>query len=434
MLCRVTVLMKKNFLVCLFGVVLLSTRVVAAENYEAVTTSDPNVSLPELRFSLVPLTQEELQVEADAWLELLRAKAVEVSQAEIQSLGGEEPAATGAEEGAGAGGEASSPTLSDLIRERGALSGRADEVIKAFEKKGGDGTAMHAYVDTVAGLSLEVNNAGQTLSRFQDWLLSQDGGIQWGLNLCFFLLTLLLGKIVGRIVSGIVKASFDKAKTGASEMLRDFIVNMSRKLVFFVALVIGLSFIQVEIGPFLAAMGAVGFILGFALQGTLNNFAAGLMILFHRPYDIGHVVSAAGVTGKVESMNMGSTVFKTADNQTVIVPNGSIWGGVITNITGNETRRVDLVFGIGYDDDIEAAEATLKAILEEHPLTLSDPAPVVKLHELADSSVNFICRPWVKTSDYWDVYWDVTRTVKQRFDREKISIPYPQQDVHVHQS
>ena len=246
-------------------------------------------------------------------------------------------------------------------------------------------------------------------------------------------MTLVLARLVASLVSRIVRKSVDRAKGGSSELFRDFIVTTVRKLVTFVGVVVALSFIQVEIGPFLAAIGAVGFIVGFALQGTLNNFAAGLMILFHRPYDVGDVVSAGGITGKVDSMSMGSTVFKTADNQTVIVPNGSIWGGVITNVTGNETRRVDLVFGIGYTDDIDKAESVLRSIVENHPKVLADPAPVIKLHELADSSVNFVCRPWTKTADYWDVYWDVTRAVKEQFDREGLSIPFPQQDVHMHQ-
>jgi small conductance mechanosensitive channel len=141
---------------------------------------------------------------------------------------------------------------------------------------------------------------------------------------------------------------------------------------------------------------------------------------------------ADGITGTVNAMTMVSTSLKLPDNQVVIIPNNAIWGNTIINITGSETRRVDMVFGIGYDDDMAKAEKVLMAILQEHPLVLDDPEPIIKVHELADSSVNFIVRPWVKTADYFTVFWDVTRAVKERFDAEAISIPYPQHDVHLH--
>ncbi|MCB1809038.1 MAG: mechanosensitive ion channel family protein, partial [Candidatus Competibacteraceae bacterium] len=154
----------------------------------------------------------------------------------------------------------------------------------------------------------------------------------------------------------------------------------------------------------------------------------------YRPYDVGDYVSVAGVSGTVEDMSLVSTTLRLPDNQIVIVPNGQIWGDVITNVTGTDKRRVDLVFGIGYDDDIQAAQDVLEDIINKHPQVLKEPAPVVRLHELADSSVNFVVRPWSKTSDYWAVYWDITRAVKERFDQADISIPYPQQDVHIRQS
>ncbi|MCB1815394.1 MAG: mechanosensitive ion channel family protein, partial [Candidatus Competibacteraceae bacterium] len=221
---------------------------------------------------------------------------------------------------------------------------------------------------------------------------------------------------------------------GVTNLLKNFVVNVVQKLVFFVGLIIALSMLEVNIGPFLAAIGAAGFIVGFALQGTLSNFAAGIMILLYRPYDVGDYVSVAGVSGTVEDMSLVSTTLRLPDNQIVIVPNGQIWGDVITNVTGTDKRRVDLVFGIGYDDDIQAAQDVLEDIINKHPQVLKEPAPVVRLHELADSSVNFVVRPWSKTSDYWAVYWDITRAVKERFDQADISIPYPQQDVHIRQS
>ena len=193
-----------------------------------------------------------------------------------------------------------------------------------------------------------------------------------------------------------------------------------------------LAALEVSMGPLLAMVGAAGFIVAFAMQDSLSNFSSGLMILFFRPFDIGDSVDAGGVSGVVESMNLVATTIKTFDNKKMIVPNNKIMGDVITNATDVDERRVDLVFGIGYDDDIAQTIALLEEIVSQHPKVLSDPAPNIRLHELADSSVNFIVRPWVKTADYWGVYWDVTHEVKQRFDAENIGIPYPQRDVHLH--
>ncbi|MCK5945268.1 MAG: mechanosensitive ion channel, partial [Planctomycetes bacterium] len=170
-----------------------------------------------------------------------------------------------------------------------------------------------------------------------------------------------------------------------------------------------------------------------ALQGTLSNFAAGLMILMYRPYDIGHLITAAGMTGTVKAMTLVSTTLRLGDNQRVVIPNGKIWGDVITNVSGQTTRRVDMKFGCGYDDDLQKVQAVLEEIINNHPKVLKDPEPVIKVHELGDSSVNFVVRPWANSADYWEIYWDVTRKVKERFDEEGLSIPFPQRDVHLHQ-
>jgi small conductance mechanosensitive channel len=219
----------------------------------------------------------------------------------------------------------------------------------------------------------------------------------------------------------------------SSDLLRKFCVNFATRFTLFIGVVVALTMLGIDVGPFLAVIGAAGFIIGFALQGTLNNFAAGIMILIYRPFDVGEVVEVAGVTGKVETMSMSVTTIKSPQNQSIIIPNGKIWGDIILNVTGSETRRVDLVFGIGYDDDINKAQAILEEIVNAHELVLKDPAPSIRMTELAESSVNFAVHPWSKTSDYWNVYCDLTRAVKDRFDAAGISIPFPQRDIHVHQ-
>lgn len=238
----------------------------------------------------------------------------------------------------------------------------------------------------------------------------------------------LLARVVRRVVGRAVRSS----RLHFSQLLQDMVVKIVGNAVLLIGLLVGLSQLGFSLGPILAGLGIAGFIIGFALQDTLGNFAAGTMILLYRPFDVGDIVDAGGVFGKVSAMSMVSTTVLTFDNQTLIVPNSKIWGDVIKNVTAQTTRRVDLTFGISYADDISRAEKVLEDIVRAHDKVLDDPAPIVKLHTLGESSVDFVVRPWVATADYWDVYWDVTREVKLRFDREGISIPFPQRDVHLH--
>ncbi len=255
---------------------------------------------------------------------------------------------------------------------------------------------------------------------------------QWLFRAFLFFGVLAVFYGIARIVRRLVRSAVGSARLNLSKLLREFFVNLAGKLVLFLGLLIALSQLGFELGPVLAGLGIAGFVIGFALQDTLSNFASGLMILIYRPFDVGDAVSVAGVTGKVHEMTLVSTTILTFDNQEVVVPNTKIWGDVITNITARSTRRVDMTFGIGYADDIPRAEEILTEVVAAHPKVLADPAPTVKLASLGESSVNFVVRPWANTVDYWDVLFDVTRTVKLRFDEEGVSIPFPQRDVHLH--
>ena len=260
-----------------------------------------------------------------------------------------------------------------------------------------------------------------------------EDGVRIGGKIVLFVALLVVARIIAGIVATIVRKAVSSSRLKFSDLLRNFAVTTTRNVIVFLGLLFAMSAVGIPIGPFLAAFGVVGFVVGFALQATMSNFASGVMILLYRPYDIGDVVTAGGVTGKVEAMTLVSTTMLTPDNQRIIVPNGSIWGGTITNVTANRTRRVDLTASIGYGDDVSKAEKVLARIVEGHPLVLKDPAPVIKLNALADSSVNFVVRPWVNTADYWTVYWDLTRSIKTEFDKEGITIPFPQRHVHLHQ-
>ena len=270
----------------------------------------------------------------------------------------------------------------------------------------------------------------QWLDSAKDWFIDQ--GPQWAFKVLILLLILAVFSALAKMVKRVAGRALASSRLHTSRLLQDLFVSLVGKAIFLIGVLIALAQVGVQIGPVLAGLGIVGFIIGFALQETLSNFASGVMILIYRPFDVGDAIEAGGVSGKVKQMSLVSTTITTFDNQRVIVPNKKIWGDVIRNMNAEEMRRIDLIFGIGYDDDIERAEKILHEIVDDHELVLDDPAPVIKLHNLGESSVDFIVRPWVKTSDYWTAYWDITRAVKRRFDEEGISIPFPQQDMHVY--
>jgi small conductance mechanosensitive channel len=263
---------------------------------------------------------------------------------------------------------------------------------------------------------------------FGQWIA--DNLPQFLFKLLVFLFILWVALWLSRLTRRLVTEGLNRSKLNVSQLLQRMIVSTAAGLVLLLGLLFGLAQLGISVGPALAGLGIAGFIVGFALQDTLGNFASGMMILLYRPYDVGDLIEAGGVFGKVSSMSLVNTTVLTVDNQTLVVPNSKIWGDVIKNVTAQNIRRVDMVFGIGYSDDIPKAEKVLTEILGDHEKVLEDPASVVRLHTLNESSVDFIVRPWVKTEDYWDVYWDVTRAVKMRFDEEDISIPFPQRDVH----
>ena len=245
-----------------------------------------------------------------------------------------------------------------------------------------------------------------------------------------FIGLMLLTKLVAGMAEGLMRRALPRSRIKVSDLLTRFAVN-TRRVVLFLGLLLALGTVGISIGPFLAGFGVVGFVVGFALQETMGNFAAGVMILLYRPFDVGDTVSAGGVTGKVEDMSLVNTTFLTPDNQTILVPNGKIWGDTIVNVTSNATRRVDLVASIAYEDDLDEAEAILRRLCSDHPKVLAEPEPVVRMASLGESSVDFQVRPWARTEDYWDVHFELLRSIKVAFDAAGISIPYPQRQVHL---
>lgn len=319
-----------------------------------------------------------------------------------------------------------------LRDERVSLIDRLNLVLDQWELKGGEVTEYRQYVQAVSGVKVDVSDWDAAWATIFGWLTSKEGGLRWAANIGTFV-GILLGFY---LISWFIKKGVAKGLAVAgntSTLLTNFVLSMIRRLIVAIGLIVGLSALEVNIGPLLAVIGAAGFAIALALQGTLSNFASGLMILFYRPFDVNDTIDVASVSGTVKSMTLVSTIITTFDNKLMVVPNNTIWQNIITNVTGTHVRRVDMVFGIGYGDDIGKAHRVLTEVVTAHPLVLESPEPTIQLNELADSSVNFIVRPWTKTDDYWSVYWDLLRTVKERFDAEGISIPFPQRDVHLYQ-
>lgn len=238
--------------------------------------------------------------------------------------------------------------------------------------------------------------------------------------------------VIGRLVAGIGRRIVVRVlgKTDTDESIVKFAASLVKILIMVFAVVAALAKFGIETTSFVAVLGAVGFAVGFALQGSLSNFASGVMVLVFRPFTVGDYITAGGVSGSVKDIQLFNTILSTPDNVKVIVPNSKIYGDVIMNYAGYDTRRVDFVFGIGYSSSIQKAHEVLARIIGEDKRTLADPAVTIAVAELADSCVNLVVRPWVTKEDYWDYKFDITRKVKEEFDANDIEIPFPQQVVH----
>jgi len=288
----------------------------------------------------------------------------------------------------------------------------------------GEITAKVADVSVITGLFLDW---GKKLTK----TIAEEGP-----NVIFkiliFIFIIYISRKLFRLTRRVMIRAFNRTHLKSSELLRNMAISIIGNIIFLLGILIALSQLGISLGPLLAGLGVAGFVIGFALQDTLSNFASGMMILVYRPFDVGDLVDVGGVFGIVDHMSLVNTTIMTLDNQTIIVPNSKIWGDVIKNITAPKIRRVDMTFSISYNDDIEKTEQILADIVAQHDKTLDEPEPLIHLHELGESSVDFIVKPWVNRDDYWQVYWDITRSVKMRFDQEGISIPFPQRDVHIH--
>jgi len=385
---------------------------------------NPYISRTELKMRLTPLTKDELATVAAKWLDLVKERTTMVMDQQIQLA-----------KSKGSLEDASRNDLVRLVKERNELLNKFSVVIDAWEAKGGDESKIKTYrAYRTAVLTEEARSTDfeTFMAQFESWLVSEEGGVQWGTNIGIVLVAIIVLLIIAGLIRRATRRWIGHVKH-MSKLLQAFIVTFVYWMVLALGLLIVVSAIGIDVAPAFALIGGASFILAFAFQDTLGNLASGLMIMINRPFDEGDYVDVAGVSGTVKSVSIVATKVLTPDNQIIVIPNKQVWGQVITNVTGSKTRRVDLVFGIGYQDSIEKAQEVLEQTVASHPAVLKDPATMIRVSELADNSVNFIVRPWVRSEDYWTVYWDLTRQVKEAFDKAGISIPFPQRELHVYQ-
>ena len=265
------------------------------------------------------------------------------------------------------------------------------------------------------------------IAKYKDQIITWMAANGW--QLLMALVVLLVGNWVARRVGRVVTSAMEKR--GVDVLLARFVGNVFYYALLVVVCVAALGQMGVDTTSLLAIVGTLGLAIGLAVKDNLANFASGVVLILTRPFTVGDYITVAGVSGSVRNVTLGVTVLSTPDNQKIIVPNAKITGEIIQNTTANDTRRVDMVVGIGYGDDIAMAKKVVRGIVEADSRVLSDHAPVVAVFELADSSVNLVVRPWVKTGDYWDAYFELTEGIKLALDEHGISIPFPQRDVHV---
>ncbi|HKI74110.1 MAG TPA: mechanosensitive ion channel domain-containing protein [Pseudomonadales bacterium] len=258
-------------------------------------------------------------------------------------------------------------------------------------------------------------------------LIATDFGIKIVAALAIF----IIGRWAAKLFANVVRHGMEKARVDA--MLARFAGNLSYFALLAFVVIAAINQLGVQTTSFVAVLGAAGLAVGLALQGSLSNFAAGVLIVLFRPYKVGDYIECAGVAGTVEELQIFTTVLKSPDNKRIVVPNSHVMGGIIVNYSTMAHRRIDLVIGVSYDSDLDKVRQVLNDILSSDERILTDPAPVIGIAALADSSVNFNVRPWTESANYWPLYYHLNETIKKRFDEEGIGIPFPQRDVHIHQ-
>ena len=310
-------------------------------------------------------------------------------------------------------------------------------VVAQLDRLGGDTLEMRrTLIEERGSLALSLVDTdivsvlyAETSAKFKNWLANR--GASSLISALLFIAILIAARWLARMARRVTERALKHSEQSVSQLLREMLISMAGTVVFVLGVLVALSQVGVSVTPMIAGLGVVGFIVGFALQDTLSNFAAGAMILAYRPFDTGDFISAADVEGTVKKMNLVNTTVVTIDNRVLIIPNSKIWGGVILNFTGQHLRRTDVIYSVSYSDDLDHVQKVLEDLIAADERFLTTPEPIVRVKQFSDSSIDFLVRAYVKTEEFWETLWALNKAVKQRFDAEGITIPFPQRDVHM---
>ena len=310
-------------------------------------------------------------------------------------------------------------------------------VVAQLDRLGGDTLEMRrTLIEERGSLALSLVDTdivsvlyAETSAKFKNWLANR--GASSLISALLFIAILIAARWLARMARRVTERALKHSEQSVSQLLREMLISMAGTVVFVLGVLVALSQVGVSVTPMIAGLGVVGFIVGFALQDTLSNFAAGAMILAYRPFDTGDFISAADVEGTVQKMNLVNTTVVTIDNRVLIIPNSKIWGGVILNFTGQHLRRTDVIYSVSYSDDLDHVQKVLEDLIAGDERFLTTPEPIVRVKQFSDSSIDFLVRAYVKTEEFWETVWALNKAVKQRFDAEGITIPFPQRDVHM---
>ena len=317
---------------------------------------------------------------------------------------------------------------------------RLTSVVTMLERLDGDTLAMRrVLIEKSGGLALSLVDTaminvvlGETQDRLVDWF--SVNGASTLLSAILFVGILILARSLAGLSKRLTERALRHSDQSISQLLKETLISMAGTVVFLIGLLVALAQVGVSVTPMIAGLGVVGFIVGFALQDTLSNFASGAMILAYRPFDTGDFIAAGEAEGTVLKMNLVNTTIVTVENKVLIIPNSKIWGGVIMNVTGQKLRRTDIIYRVSYSDDVDLVQGILEELIDADERWLDDPEPLVRLKQYSESSIDFMVRAYAKTDEYWEAVWALNKAVKKRFDAEGITIPFPQREVHSRQS
>ena len=401
-----------------------------AEPLDPITANNPDIPTNQLEIMLKPLPQEQVQAEADAWYALLQEKAQDISDLElsIEQQTAEIDGEVDSEK------EKDVVAVTELQTEQTTLVSRLGTVLDELEAKGGDPTVYRQYSDAISGIEFDITSTEGLGLRFTTWLQSEEGGIQWGLNLLKFGGILVAASVIAPRAGKIADKALVRVNN-ISNLFRGFIVMVVKRGVLVVGGLLALASVGVNLGPILAVVGGASFVLAFALQSNLGNFASGLMLLINKPFDVGDEVKVAGYWAFVDSISLASTKLKDFGGSIITLPNNTVWGGDIINYTHTEKRKISIGINVKFSQDVEQVQNLWFDITAANPKVLSDPGPsIFPWNSTYDYYIYIGLTAWTRTDEYWDVYVELLKELQKQIEVHGIALTAPVQELHLDQA